>query len=513
MVEALTNDPNAPGGVTLATYSDINGHLSAPGSAILSTGDSAKLDGYSITYGTSLAAPHVAGLAGYLYTLNPGLADPTRTSNPVRDLIVGTAIPVPGAAAPRIDAYAAAHEAGGVRTLRMVVDIDDGTPDGNLRMDPESGTPFLDTDADGDGAQGDGQVDMSDFRRWRDAYLFLSSPSGLQLDGADDHPKKDLNGSGDVDFISEFFFPFLDLNGDNDVDPTAKAYLPGAVDADVTDLQVLQQLFDDIHYEAADLDGLLESADVALRPAKLQVAGAVEIRSSVTAPGENTPWDERIHSGREADGEGLHQIYTVPVGNSGEIWMVRLVGLDGAGETIFDTEQPLTVHPGEDHFWDPDPSIDPTPDLFWTFDADLDGWKAEERPRDGFPWGNVGWNERQGGVAVFDGVGWDGEPNSWLEIQVALPADVTTMRYRSSAHDRGPGAASIRVRLEPQGGQIITVSDWEELSTGPDGFDFVDHQFDMSAWAGQTVTLYIEHGDIDGGGNNQRWLTEVEIQP
>ncbi|HSM03582.1 MAG TPA: S8 family serine peptidase [Longimicrobiales bacterium] len=510
VVEALTNDPNAPGGLVLATYSDINGHLSAPGSAILTTADSAQLDGYSTGFGTSLAAPHVSGLAGYLYTLDPAMPDPTATSNPMRDVLLGSSIPLPGGSAPRIDAYAAAHQVGGLRTLRMLTDIDDGTPDGNLRIDPGSGAAFLETDADGDGGPGDGQVDMSDFRRWRDGHLYLDGSPDVRLDGAADHPKKDLNGSGDVDFLLEFIFPFVDLNGDLDVDPATTAYVPGVIDADVTDLQVLQYLFDDHHYIAPDLDGLLESADLALRPARIQGAGAVQISSSVTAPGANTPWQERVHSGLEADGEGLHQIYTVPVGSPGETWTARVVGRDGAGETLFDVEQAFAVHPGEDHFWDPEPSTDPAPKLLWTFDADLDGWTVEDRPDDS-PWGRVGWNEREGGVVVFDGVGYDGSPNGLIYQQVDLPTDVTLLRYVSSAHDRGDGAASLRVRLVPEGSPSVTIQDWQELATGPPGFDFIEATIDISAWAGQRVTLYFEHADIDGGGNNQRWLDEIEV--
>lgn len=151
--------------------------------------------------------------------------------------------------------------------------------------------------------------------------------------------------------------------------------------------------------------------------------------------------------------------------------------------------------------------------LKWTFDNDLEGWQVEERSRDNFPWGGVSWNSREGGVVLFDGVGYDGSPNSWIYIQVDLPSDARELRYRSSAHDRGDGAASLRIRLEPVGGSLETIQDWEELSTGAEGFDWVNATVNIAAWAGQTVTLFFEHADIDGGGNNQRWLDDIEIVP
>ena len=50
--------------------------------------------------------------------------------------------------------------------MKMLIDIDDGTIDGNQRVHAESGTDFVTEDSDGDGGRGDGTIDMSDFRRW-----------------------------------------------------------------------------------------------------------------------------------------------------------------------------------------------------------------------------------------------------------------------------------------------------------------------------------------------------------
>ena len=384
IIESVRNSSAAPGGATRSSFSNIKGHFSAPGSAILSTGDSADINtSYSVKSGTSMATPHVAGLVGYLYTLNPSIPDPTFNSNPMRDLLMRTSIPVGGGAAPRIDAYGAAHEAGDVRTLEMLTDIDDGTVDGNLRWDPDTEADFTDTDADGDGGPGDGRVDMADFRRWRDGYLYVLDPPWLALDGALGHPKKDLNGNGKAFRFDEFVYPFIDLNGDTLVDLTSTAVVPGAVDAAVTDLQVLQQLFDDPHYDVTDLDNLIISADIAIRPKKLDATGPAEIWSSVTAPDDNTTWEERFHSGIEADGEGLWQVYTVPVGDPGEEWEARLVGLGAAGDTLFDIGTSFAVHPGEDHFWDPSPPGDILWQPFRSLDfflMDTDGSETQQIP-------------------------------------------------------------------------------------------------------------------------------------
>ena len=88
--------------------------------------------------------------------------------------------------------------------LKMLVDIDDGTRDGNTRVEAGTATTFLNEDGDGDGGMGDGKVDMADFRRFRDWVLEavpeqFTEPANderILLDGAADHPKRDLNGNG-----------------------------------------------------------------------------------------------------------------------------------------------------------------------------------------------------------------------------------------------------------------------------------------------------------------------------
>jgi len=67
VVEALDLES---GVATRRLSSNIGGHVSAPGGGILST---IPTNTYGFEDGTSMAAPHVAGLAGYLYALDPTL--------------------------------------------------------------------------------------------------------------------------------------------------------------------------------------------------------------------------------------------------------------------------------------------------------------------------------------------------------------------------------------------------------------------------------------------------------
>jgi subtilisin family serine protease len=263
VVESVQNSLGSPGDAMRSAFSNIGGHVSAPGSQIVST----TVLSYASKSGTSMAAPHVTGLVGYLYTLDPGLLQPTLTTNPIRDLLIHNVVAVANGARPRIDAFATALDVdrvtGSDRVLRMLVDLDDGTADGNLRVDA-SGAIVTTEDADNDGGIGDGKVDMSDFRRWRDGFLYLDNPAGLALDGAPDHPKKDLNKNGVVTAADERIYPRVDLNGDGKVTLNDPVFVAGRIGRQVTDLQVLEDLFQDPYYAAADLPNLVYSGDLHL---------------------------------------------------------------------------------------------------------------------------------------------------------------------------------------------------------------------------------------------------------
>jgi Subtilase family/Bacterial Ig-like domain/Dockerin type I domain len=254
---------------TKSDFSNVGGDVSAPGGSILSTvGNNIILDNdsdglfdedpantppndddsdglfdedpvegnsnYMTFNGTSMAAPHVTGLIGYLLTLEPDLTvaqirtlltQPqfTRTTQ----LRAGDTYPasvVNLTPRPMIDAFSAALGIDlvtgddGKSIQQALVDVDDGSLDGNLRVDPLTGQAVTEIFTD-DERRGDGEITMRDFRAWRDAYLqtiapYLSAELGVSLDGAADHVKKDLNFNGVVATDDELLHPRYDFNGD-----------------------------------------------------------------------------------------------------------------------------------------------------------------------------------------------------------------------------------------------------------------------------------------------------------
>lgn len=143
------------------------------------------------------------------------------------------------------------------------------------------------------------------------------------------------------------------------------------------------------------------------------------------------------------------------------------------------------------------------------FDTDLDGWSDGTSTTN---WGTVTWLSREGGIVKLDGVGFDGNPNAWISKEIALPADAKTLNTSTSAHDRGDGEVSLRIRIVDGSAVSHTILDWDPMKTGAEGFEFVPASYDISAYAGQTVTIFLEIGDIDGGGNNQRYIDYVDIR-
>jgi subtilisin family serine protease len=214
---------------------------------------------YATLSGTSFAAPHVTGLISAIWKLQPNLA-----VNEVRTLITDAAYTVPtaGGTKPHIDAFAAAMGIDVItidanKTMqRALVDVDDGTRDGNTRVDPDTNAPdssFYTID----GLRGDGRVNMRDFRTLRDAFLQAcledadlnatghqhdadcppdttgdGIPDAIMLDGANAHKKKDLNEDGCANGVPaevgtlgcnnpppplENIYPRFDFNGDGRV--------------------------------------------------------------------------------------------------------------------------------------------------------------------------------------------------------------------------------------------------------------------------------------------------------
>ncbi len=254
-------------------FSNVGGHFSAPGGRVLST---VLREKYDTLDGTSMAAPHVTGLIGYLLAFDPNL-----TVLEIKELLQKSARAIePESAggrgpngegpAPRIDAFGALIALDSLRrgrpVQRALVDVDDCTPDGNLRVgaqghETENLCP--------DGLRGDGNIDMRDFRAFRDALLYVE---GKNLDGTRNHRKKDLNGDGCVHEADpqncptpESIYARFDFNGDGLLHRELRADFNGWA---LTDLEVLMGVWgsgpsaDTEGWRAQDLLALLDSADV-----------------------------------------------------------------------------------------------------------------------------------------------------------------------------------------------------------------------------------------------------------
>jgi hypothetical protein len=258
VVESVELQPG--GGLAGSFFSSVGGRISAPGSKVrlLDRGNETQL-----ANGTSFSAPFVAGIAAYLYSLHPSLPQPTLTSNPVADLLVRTAVTVGGGAAPMIDAFEAVMESdllvGSDRARRGLVDVDDGTLDGNTRVDVQSSVEDLNETVGSDGL-----ATMADFRRWRDWLLDAEEVVDRTLDGRASHPKRDLNGDGRVSSIDrEKIYPRGDFNGDGELSFEKTAPVPVALGGgSQTDLGVFQQRFSDPLYDASELSNLVFSGDI-----------------------------------------------------------------------------------------------------------------------------------------------------------------------------------------------------------------------------------------------------------
>ncbi len=280
-----------------ASLSNISGHISAPGLRVPGAG--LGVSTYVNDVGTSFAAPYVTGIVGYLLALEPTLAAPTKERNVIREILVRTGNRGPSRNNQiQVDGFAAALEldvqTGTDRVLVRLLDIDDGTADGNTRIDPFTRVPVLTSDV-----RADTTIDMSDFRRWRDLVTVVDLDPVVVLDGAPDHPKRDVNGDGQIDDVdgdgafddvkSENIFPFADFNGDGRLSLTAVAPMAGVLRArgPLTDLQVLQSRFVDPQgvYVAGDLDLLTASGDVHLRSRNCVPSSGERVRVRLTRTG------------------------------------------------------------------------------------------------------------------------------------------------------------------------------------------------------------------------------------
>jgi subtilisin family serine protease len=333
--------------MTRRSSSNLGGHLAAPGNAI---GSAIGPNSYGLLSGTSMAAPHLTGLASYLLSLTPAFPGPSRSANPMYDLMNANARPTFGGSSQMVDAFAAALDLdrviGGDRVLRGLVDIDDGSVDGNLRM--RNGAIELSNDLDGDLFVGDGSIDMADFRRFRDGLLQTEGLATLALDGPPSHLKKDLNGDLVVGTpAQENVYPRADFNGDGVLHRSAKRQMRGALAGqDLTDLEVLQTRFADPDYAASDLPGLLDSGDLSIDLTGCEaIPGAALTRSSLRVPGTSAAIANRT---RSVGGGEL--VYTAPASAA---YTALVEAYDAQGTLLGSAEKDVTLALGGDEYWTP----------------------------------------------------------------------------------------------------------------------------------------------------------------
>lgn len=257
------------------------------------TFDGSDEGSYAAQTGTSFAAPFVAGLASALWQLDPSL-----TTTELISIMTAaeSTVEVPGAGR-RMDAFAAAmtldarYAADNKRLQRALVNIDDGTLDGNQRR-TASGSPDTTIHTpdqrrgDRDGAAD--RVSMADFRALRDAMAMamvardLSLASLVSLDGSPFHFKNDTNEDGCVgiaaadppwpnrpppvdcaDAVGEDVYPRADFNGDGTLGDATATFRRN----DWRDVDVLMDVWPSDDDEATEgwlafeLPGLLPSED------------------------------------------------------------------------------------------------------------------------------------------------------------------------------------------------------------------------------------------------------------
>lgn len=158
------------------------------------------------------------------------------------------------------------------------------------------------------------------------------------------------------------------------------------------------------------------------------------------------------------------------------------------------------------------PSTDPL--LLWTFDEDLEGWQAGVTDGDG--WGTAVWGkwcgrDRDHGCVVLDGTGGAGSANAWIERTLTLPANATTLRALTTAHNRASADSDYRVRLVDGDGVEHVLIDWSTSTGAEDVHNWLPIEAPIAAFAGTTVTLFFEGADNGPGSHEQRYYDDIGI--
>lgn len=307
-------DRDGQGGVERARFSNAQPRVWAPGANIVALDVAGNP---SLLSGTSFAAPLVSGAAAFLLALEPDL------TNAELQVLLADALFAPRLAdgIGQTSLYRAVLGLDRVRPGRQpsyldrLLDIDDGTEDGfQLAVLDDEGAVAAVDPVD---RLGDGQLDLSDFRRLRDTYWAIATgfpPRYLALVT----PKKDLNLDGVVEDPALEAWPLAAVAGRsrpsldrapiledalNDFELFASRYRASGPDA----------------WQPADLPALVTSADVIVRTGRVQrqwQASAIEVE--IFAPSPQAPANVRPLQGHRLVGDDQELLVTAPSSSEGQ---------------------------------------------------------------------------------------------------------------------------------------------------------------------------------------------------
>jgi len=305
--------------VSRTTFSSVGGTLSAPGERMgllqdcTGVGCSSGADGYAHGSGTSFSSPLVAGILAHMLAFAPHTS-----AQALRAAVMGNLRPSTGSGAGGIDAFAAMLALDGAEAA--LLDVDDGTPQG------------LDVTVEAD-ARGDGDVDMADFRRVRDALLWDQGLRDHLASGVGD-AKRDHNRDGRLSDADPEVLSRFDFNGDAELNTDDLIALGG-------------DAWEDDDVPGAVLGALEHSADLQIDATDLLLAGVTEIE--LTAVG--TPYAFRMATGPATPlftvVAGTVQITGTVITGSLAVGIKPVTVTVGAGEdAVLELERDLPTAPG-----------------------------------------------------------------------------------------------------------------------------------------------------------------------
>lgn len=343
VVEAVRPNLDMRGGVSRAFYSNVGGHLLAPGDGVSTLagggGESTYLRGFN---GTSSATPHATGAAAWLLALNPRLTNAelralllSHEGDPIADTPTRARLYLPSAIGRMSVDLGDGVTANGASLL---ADMDDGTPLGfSVRRFDDNGALLGLHDAPR--VYSDTHVGMPDFRYLRNSALVQAGLPGPMC--ASGSRTCDLNHNGrfttQIEGERHGLAELVQLPLD---DTTVAASMNLAAL-----MRAWQGSMHQTNWRADELPGLLNSADYEVFAGEfLRRTGAEAV--VVTLDGAATPnGPARRDPYTEVRVEAARTILTAPVRMSVQV-QVRVVGGMHAGRTI-SAQLPGIIQPGQ----------------------------------------------------------------------------------------------------------------------------------------------------------------------